>query len=102
MAAIESVRDAQNRRKGIDGLAIGFVQRGIVFVALLGLRAAMVARHVSDHLTLRLRKSRQFRVPDEVERMLMMRLVSDVITGVVQKRRRRQKGSVMSVQHRQV
>src|SRR6266542_1549903 len=83
MAAIQSIGDSQNRRQHKYSCLIGLVERGIIKMPFSGRRPAMIARHIGDHVALSFRESSQLRVLDQIKRVLVMRLVCDVITDVV-------------------
>src|SRR5688500_13972383 len=53
-------------------------------MALLRQRATMISRDVCDHGALGFREARKFRIGDQVERMLLVRIMRNVITDVVQ------------------
>src|SRR2546423_7688806 len=62
---------------------------------LSGLRSAMIARHVRDHDLLDRSHAQQLRVLDQVVGVLVVLVVADVISDVVQKRRVRQQISIV-------
>ena len=84
MAAVEPVSDAQDCRESLDCSPQRFVESAVIDVLPLRLGAAMIARHIGDDDLLRRRHPQQLAVLDEMERMLVVLVVTDVIADVVE------------------
>jgi len=87
MAAVESVRHAQDRGEPLDATTQGTVEGTVVAVLPLRFRPAVIPRHVRDDHLFGRRHAEQIGVQYEVIRVLVMPLVADVIAGVVQQGR---------------
>src|SRR5215213_11586780 len=98
VAAVERVGHAEDAAELPDGLAVLLGERGVILVPLLRERAAVVAGHVGDDLALGLGEARQLGVLDEVERVLVVRLVRDVVADVVQERGGREQRPVVAAE----
>jgi len=84
VSSVEAVGDSKDRRQPLDPPTELLVQRAVVAVRFPGRRAAVVARHVRhDHLIGR-RHAQEIGVQDEMIRMLVVPLVADVVSHVVE------------------
>jgi len=84
MAAIEALREPENRRERPDGPPAFAAELGILPVRALWRRLPMVPGHERDDLDLFRIEATQISILDQIVRMLVMPLVADVYPDVVQ------------------
>jgi len=87
MAAVEALRKPENRRERPDGLPAFAAELGIFLVLAFRRRLPVVPGHERDDLDLFRIEAPQISILDQIVRMLVMALVTDVDADVMQQGR---------------
>ena len=83
---VQCVSKTNNPTHFRNTVAVRYVQLRKFGMALFWQRAAMITGDICDYNSLRFRESGQFSVQDQIQRVLLMRLVRDVITDIMEER----------------